>query len=497
MPKDFLAGVADYYDVVVIGSGLAGMTAANTLARAGRSVLLLEQHYKLGGMATWFRRPQGHIFDISLHGFPVGMVKSCRRYWSAEIADSIVQLEKIRFDNPMFSLTTTFNREDFTRLLVEKFAVPAEQVQAFFDTARGMNFYDDQATTVGQLFERFFPGREDVIRLLMEPITYANGSTLEDPAISYGIVFSNFMSKGVFIFHGGTDTLIRKMTEEMKRNGVDIRRNCLVEKIIVEKDLDGRPRVKGVSVKHTRDGELREIVCTAVLSNANIKNTLLNLVGAENLPATYADETRAVRVNTSSCQVYMGVKEGLDIPFIGDLVFTSGAKKFTSEELVDLHTTSRTYSLYYPDMRPHTKVPHYGIVTSLNQKWDSWAHMDESTYATHKARLIEESFVGLEKYIPDIRKRVDFTEAATPRTVERYVTHWQGTSFGTKFEGLKVSMEMPDHIAGLYHAGSVGIIMSGWLGTINYGIITSAKVDAYVRNPYGAPADVNARPSGV
>src|ERR1041384_8346305 len=156
MPKDFLAGAKPYYDVVVIGSGLAGMTAANILGRAGRRVLLVEQHYKLGGMATWFRRPGGHIFDISLHGFPFGMVKSCRRYWSQEIADSIVQLNNIRFDNPMFSLTTTFNREDFTRLLTEQFRVPAESVQAFFDTARGMNFYDDQKTTVGELFEKFF-----------------------------------------------------------------------------------------------------------------------------------------------------------------------------------------------------------------------------------------------------------------------------------------------------------------------------------------------------
>ncbi len=105
--------------MIVIGSGLAGLTAANMLAKAGHSVLLLEQHYQLGGMATWFKRRGGHIFDISLHGFPIGMIKSCRRYWTDEIADSIVQLKDIRFDNPMFSLTTTFNRDDFTRLLDE------------------------------------------------------------------------------------------------------------------------------------------------------------------------------------------------------------------------------------------------------------------------------------------------------------------------------------------------------------------------------------------
>ena len=33
MPKDFLAGARDQYDVVVIGSGLAGMTTANILGR--------------------------------------------------------------------------------------------------------------------------------------------------------------------------------------------------------------------------------------------------------------------------------------------------------------------------------------------------------------------------------------------------------------------------------------------------------------------------------
>ena len=189
---------AERYDVIVIGSGLAGMTAANVLARSGRRVLLLERHYKLGGLATWFRRGAGeHIFDVSLHGFPVGMIKSCKRYWNKEIADRIVQLPRIKFDNPQFSITTTFNCEDFTRLLIEKFGVPEETVKAFFDEARELTHYDDESRTTRQLFDKYFPNRPDVARLLMEPITYANGSTLEDPALTYGIVFSNFMSKGV------------------------------------------------------------------------------------------------------------------------------------------------------------------------------------------------------------------------------------------------------------------------------------------------------------
>ncbi|MFM7740727.1 MAG: phytoene desaturase family protein, partial [Planctomycetota bacterium] len=243
MPKDFLQDARPHYDVIVIGSGLGGLTAANVLAREGRSVLLLEQHYKLGGLATWFKRPGGHIFDISLHGFPHGMLKSCRRYWTSEIADSIVQLHGVRFDNPMFSLTTSFDRQDFTKLLTSRFGLEKATVDEFFNTARGMNFYDDQSMTTGQLFEKFFPGRGDVVRLLMEPITYANGSTLEDPAITYGIVFSNFMSKGVFTFQGGTDHLVKSMEKEMRRNGVDIRINCDVEKILVEHGT-----VKGVQV---------------------------------------------------------------------------------------------------------------------------------------------------------------------------------------------------------------------------------------------------------
>lgn len=480
MAKDWLDGVGDCYDTVVIGSGLGGLTGANILARMGHKVLLLEHHYQFGGLATWFKRPRRHIFDISLHGFPVGMIKSCRKYWTREIADSIVQLKDVRFINPQFNIRTTFDREDFTRIFTNEFKVPEAQVLGFFEHLRQMNYYDRDTRTTRELFETFFPGRNDVHRLLMEPIAYANGSTWDDPAITYGIVFSNFMSKGVYIYQGGTDQLIQRMTAELERNGVDLRKNCLVEKIVTEDGPDG-PRVTGVIANGRQDSRL--IRCRSVLSNANIKNTVLELAGKEHFQEKFLHEAESVRLNTSSCQVYIGIREGESIPHIGDLIFTSDAAEFSSAELTDFHTTSRTFSVYYPETRPHNKSKRFAIVASLNARYDDWAALDDERYRMAKERLCEEALAGLEKHIPDIRAKVDWLEAATPRTVNHYTRAFGGASFGTKFEGLKVSMDLPEQLAGLYHAGSVGIIMSGWLGTINYGVITASKMDTFLRQP--------------
>lgn len=463
-----LANAASEYDVVVIGSGLGGLTSANRLARLGHRVLLLEHHHQFGGLAAWFKR-RGHIFDVSLHGFPYGMVKTCRKYWNREIMNSIVQLKNIVFDNPQFSLKTTFDRTDFTNILLERFGITQKVVDEFFATVAGMNFYDDRTMTTRELFERFFPGRTDVHRLLMEPITYANGSTLEDPAITYGIVFSNFMNKGVYTFQGGTDTLINMMVKELEANGVTLCTRARVDRIVIEKG-----RVRGVKV-----GE-RFIAAKTVVSNSGILNTIFELAGRDAFPDDFMGEVEEVRVNNSSCQVYMGVRAGETLDDVGDLLFTSRAPVFDSSELLDMHTKSRTFSVYYPKTRPHH--PGYTVVASMNARYDDWAGLSDLEYKTAKENMIEAALDDLERYMPGIRGKVDWLEAATPKTFHRYTLHTKGTSFGTKFEGLDVSRSIFKKVQGLFHVGSVGIIMSGWLGAINYGVIVANDVDAFLRS---------------
>ncbi len=468
MPYKSIDNADDSYDVVVVGSGLGGLTTANRLAKAGHKVLLAEHHHRLGGLATWFKR-KGHIFDISLHGFPFGMKKTCRKYWNREIMDSIVQLNNIVFDNPQFSIKTTFDKEDFTSILVNKFDVPNSSVDDFFNTVADMNFYDDRTMTTRELFEKFFPGRSDVHRLLMEPISYANGSNFNDPAITYGIVFSNFMNKGVFTFSGGTDKLIGMMVEELEKNGVTICCKSKVERIVIENQ-----KVVGVNV----DG--RFISTPSVVSNAGILNTIDDLAGRDSFSDEFLERIKPVKVNNSSCQVYIGIKEGEKIDDIGDLLFTSTAPEYDVDEMLDIETRSRTFSLYYPKTRPgHDR---YTVVASMNARYDDWVNLSEDKYQEEKAKMIERSLVDLERYIPDIRQKCDWLEAATPKTFHRYTLHTKGTSFGTKFEGLDISRSIFNEVQGLFHVGSVGIIMSGWLGAINYGVIVANDVDAYLRS---------------
>jgi phytoene dehydrogenase-like protein len=405
--NDPLRGARGRYDLIVIGSGLAGLTAANVLARAGHSVLLVEQHYNFGGMATWFKRRGGHVFDVSLHGFPVGMKKTCRKYWNARIADSIVRLDEVRFDNPQFAFSTSFTQEDFTRKLVDVLGVPPPSVAAFFDEIRRMDFFDDAGQTTGALFERHFPGRNDVHRLLMEPISYANGSTLDDPAITYGIVFSNFMSQGVYTFAGGTDRLISAMKAELRHNGVDLYNNVQVERIVVRAG-----RVAGI------EAHGRFIAADAVVSNANVKTTIERLVGCEHFSPQFVAEARAVRLNTSSTQVYLGIRDGETIPFTGDLLFTSTRPTFDSPALCDMHgesARSASTTRRRGRARSSTRSSPRRTLTGRTGPSSTSAATPRRRRASSRTRSRP-----LDRHVPGTRAKLDHVEAATPRTFHFY-----------------------------------------------------------------------------
>ena len=141
------------------------------------------------------------------------------------------------------------------------------------------------------------------------------------------------------------------MKDILKANGVDIFNYAQVEKIIIEGG-----RSKGVIVNGHR------LEANVVLSNAGLRNTTDRLIGLEHFESKFVEEIKSVRLSTSSCQVYMGIKEGETLEDIGELFFTSKYPSYDADALCSFRPSSRTFSFYYPKTRPEKKSLCGGVI---------------------------------------------------------------------------------------------------------------------------------------
>jgi hypothetical protein len=96
----------------------------------------------------------------------------------------------------------------------------------------------------------------------------------------------------------------------------------------------------------------------------------------------------------------MALKPGEQIDeSTGDLLFSSTAREFRTDLLLSREITSRTFSFYYPRMRPHA-TPRCAIVSSTNARYEDWADLSDEDYEASKRDLIETTLDALEKYVP-------------------------------------------------------------------------------------------------
>ena len=174
--RRYRTGRADaHYDVIVIGSGIGGLGAAALLAKMGRKVCVLEQHYTAGGFTHSYAR-EGFEWDVGVHYIgdvhkPHGML---RRLFDV-ITDGRLQWAPM---DPVYDriiigdrrVDFVAGREAWTESLIAQFPGEAEAIREYLrlviETAGAA-----QKFFAGQAMPRLLGRAYRAIRPMMVPAT--------------------------------------------------------------------------------------------------------------------------------------------------------------------------------------------------------------------------------------------------------------------------------------------------------------------------------------
>lgn len=461
----------DAYDVVVVGTGLAGMSAAACLAAAGKSVLAVEQGAGAGGYAHAFRRGD-YLFDPAVHvtGSGFGDLAFWDLYLGAlGVRDHVelawptpfytVKLPDLQFDAPV-------GVEEFTEAHVRAFPHEAEGIRRFLEVCVQITEETQQVATrlslsgLEEALEQFplmFRYRTTTVaEALDEFIDDARAKAILGAAwpyqglppsqlslVQYGGMIAALAEKGPVYFKGSFQTLIDAFATSLAEHGGELMLNTRVTGIGIE---DGQ--VTGVVL----DGD-RVVRASAVVSNADAKQTLEQLVGLENLPDALVKRYRRMKPSISAFVLYVATT--LDVTELGlaheTFVYPTWDHEQTYRDALEGKLGGTWLSL--PTLHDSSLAPegeHLVIFTTL-MPYDIGTPWEEAS--DHYTELMLEA---LEAVLPGIGDQITFLESASPETLERYTLNQQGAMYGWANSPNQTMPKRLPHklpVSGLYLAG--------------------------------------------
>jgi phytoene dehydrogenase-like protein len=502
-------------DAVVIGSGAGGLTAAVALARAGRSVLVLEQHYLPGGWC--------HSFDLGGYRFSPGV------HYLGELAPGgrmrrLFEGLGLGADLELCEL----NPDGLDHVLVggERFDIPrgkarlAERLAARFPgEAAGIRRYLDAAGRVGRELETLMALRlrdlpllpfraPTVLRWGLSSLASMLDAHVRDPRLKailaaqcgdHGLppsmapaalhcaVASHYFEGG-FYPRGGGAAIPRAMIRALRRAGGAIRVKAPVERILVER-RGLRRRAIGVRLA---DGT--EVRARTVISNADPHMTFERLVGREHLPLLLRARLAATRWSVSAISLFLAVDmdvraAGLDSGNVWfyespdlDGIYGLGldARSLDLETIPGLFLTATTLKDPTKMRRGHHTLEAFAFVPW--GPFSAWAASRQGDrpegYKALKRELQARMLRAVGRIVPGIERRVVFADLGTPLTNAHYVAASFGNLYGTEKSRLQVgpfAFQVGTAIDGLLLCGA-STLSHGVFGAALSGLVAAARV---------------------
>ena len=474
-------------DIIIIGAGMGGLSAAAYLAKQGKNVLLLEQHNIAGGYATSFIRGRFE-FEVSLHELSgAGTAKNpgpLYHYFDQLGITKKIELLGIpdlyRTVYPDVDITLPVGWEPFTQALVDAFPHEEKGIKSFLGGVKKVN-------------DQFKPFTKMIVRGETPPVSdfskgiwqarsqaknkFATWSSVLNKAIKdvklraiisqfwgyfglppammayeyFATALAGYIEFGPSYINSRSQGLSAAFVEVIEENGGEVRYNCKVKKIKTENQ-----KVIGVE---TEQGE--EIFSDFIVSNADPIATGYKLIGRENLPKSFIASTEKTTVAMSSFNVYLGLSKSPEELGLHDHeIFVNNGYDHDKyyEDLKEIAEPEEVAITCYNAVMPDISPPGTSmVVICVLMYGEPWHSVDPHEYVDVKNRIAEAMLKMTDKVYPKIRDAIEEIEVSTPITNMRYTGVLGGSIYGSNQHPWNASiLRMPQKgpLENLYLTGA-------------------------------------------
>ncbi len=444
-------------EIVVIGSGIGGLSCAALLARYGYDVLVCESHSIPGGAAHGFER-DGFLFDSgpSLYS---GLSYSPSPNPLRQVLDAIGEdATWLNYDTwgcrlPEGDFNTTVGVDQFCTVLNNlrgEYAVQEwrhlQQIMQPLGAAAvalppaAMRFDWRALQTVPHFLPSLLQNGLQVAKLT-GPFSRIMDGVVHDDFARHWLDMLCFLLSGLpatgtiaaevaFMFadwyrpdvqldypQGGSAALVNALERGLNKYGGEIKLNAHIEEILLDGD-------QAVGVRLRNGHEIR--ATKAVISNASVWDTLKLLPRLPSTLKRFAQRRQA----TPECHSFMHLHLGIDAAGLNDLAchyiivndWERGIDAAQNLVLISIP------SVLDPGLAPTGKHTVHAY-TPGNEPYALWAGLDRRSadYAQLKQQRAEVMWQALERVISDVRSRCDITLAGTPLTHGRFLRRHHGS----------------------------------------------------------------------